>query len=228
MKKINKGFTLAEVLFALAIIGIVATMTLPSIQASFLKQQVATGLAKAINTLENANALALQENNAKDLETLGATTHDKYLDLLQDHIYGVKLGGTISYTTPTGSSFNTYYNLSTKDGILFSRKSTSTSTKNVSNSALPRMYSGKYYDIYVDTNGAKKPNVQGKDLYTLWVDTKGSVIPAGGDLYEMYEGGSVYTWRNKCKRENWGNSTLFNSWYCAGSIVDNGYKVIHF
>ena len=52
MKK--NGFTLAEVLITLAIIGVVATMTLPALMTNTQEQQAKTGLRKAINTLTEA------------------------------------------------------------------------------------------------------------------------------------------------------------------------------
>lgn len=52
MKK--NGFTLAEVLITLAIIGVVATMTLPALMTNTQEQQARTGLKKGINTLTEA------------------------------------------------------------------------------------------------------------------------------------------------------------------------------
>lgn len=52
MKK--NGFTLAEVLITLAIIGVVATMTLPALMNNTAEQQYKTGLKKGINTLTEA------------------------------------------------------------------------------------------------------------------------------------------------------------------------------
>ena len=49
MKK--NGFTLAEVLITLAIIGVVATLTLPSLIANTQEQQAVTAFKKAMNTL---------------------------------------------------------------------------------------------------------------------------------------------------------------------------------
>ena len=227
MKKINKGFTLAEVLFALAIIGIVAAMTLPSIQASFFKQQVATGLAKAINTLENANALALQENNAKDLREL--TTSSSYYDIISKHIKSSSITSIKLYTTPlyppSGGTLTTIASSSpsfkTNDNITFIQPSLTLGTS--TNSNLSKQYSGKYYVIYVDVNGNNKPpNYYGKDLYQLYVDTKGRVIPSGGMEYRNYTN-TTYGWETNCKL-----TTGYDPWSCAGSIVDNGYKVIHF
>ena len=52
MKK--TGFTLAEVLITLAIIGVVATMTLPALMNNTQEQQAKTGLKKGLNTLTEA------------------------------------------------------------------------------------------------------------------------------------------------------------------------------
>lgn len=48
------GFTLAEVLITLAIIGVVATMTLPALMTNTAEQQAKTGLKKGINVLTEA------------------------------------------------------------------------------------------------------------------------------------------------------------------------------
>lgn len=52
MKK--QGFTLAEVLITLTIIGVIATMTLPALMTNTQEQQAKTGLKKGINTLTEA------------------------------------------------------------------------------------------------------------------------------------------------------------------------------
>ena len=49
MKK--AGFTLAEVLITLTIIGVVAMMTLPALMTNVQEQQAVTGLKKGVNTL---------------------------------------------------------------------------------------------------------------------------------------------------------------------------------
>ena len=52
MKK--NGFTLAEVLITLAIIGVVATLTLPALMTNTQEQQARAALKKGINTLTEA------------------------------------------------------------------------------------------------------------------------------------------------------------------------------
>lgn len=50
----KKAFTLAEVLITLAIIGIVAAITIPSVIANYQQQEFKTGLRKAVSVLNEA------------------------------------------------------------------------------------------------------------------------------------------------------------------------------
>ena len=55
MKK--NGFTLAEVLITLTIIGVVAVLTLPALMANTAEQQARTALKKMTNTFTQAAAM---------------------------------------------------------------------------------------------------------------------------------------------------------------------------
>ena len=61
----KRGFTLAEVLITLLIIGVVAALTIPSVIANAQQQEFKTGLKKAVNVLNEA----IQVNIAQDGET---------------------------------------------------------------------------------------------------------------------------------------------------------------
>ena len=60
MKK--KGFTLAEVLITLTVIGIVAAITLPSLTTNVQKAQTGSTLAKAINSLESFPSVLIEND----------------------------------------------------------------------------------------------------------------------------------------------------------------------
>ena len=57
-----KGFTLAEVLITLAVIGIIAAITIPSLLANHQKRTLETQFAKAYRTLSTAVQLAVAEH----------------------------------------------------------------------------------------------------------------------------------------------------------------------
>lgn len=50
-----KGFTLAEVLITLGIIGVVAALTAPALVQNAGTAKIGPTLAKVVSTLENAN-----------------------------------------------------------------------------------------------------------------------------------------------------------------------------
>ena len=54
MKRFKKGFTLAEVLITLAIIGVVAAISIPSVISNTQQQEFKTGLRKAVSVLNSA------------------------------------------------------------------------------------------------------------------------------------------------------------------------------
>ncbi|MBR1776193.1 prepilin-type N-terminal cleavage/methylation domain-containing protein [bacterium] len=77
MKKF--GFTLAEVLITLGIVGVVAALTTPALYHNAGLAQVGPKLAKVKSTIENANKMMLQENEVGMLSTL-------FMDLYYDFI----------------------------------------------------------------------------------------------------------------------------------------------
>ncbi|MDO5436773.1 MAG: type II secretion system protein [bacterium] len=65
MEHFKKGFTLAEVLITLAIIGVVAAVSIPSVISNSQQQEFKTGLRKAVSVLNSAITM----NMALDGET---------------------------------------------------------------------------------------------------------------------------------------------------------------
>ena len=61
-RKVQVGFTLAEVLITLGIIGVVAAMTIPTLMTNYQKKSTATQLKKTYATISNAVRLSEEEN----------------------------------------------------------------------------------------------------------------------------------------------------------------------
>lgn len=209
MKK--TGFTLAEVLVTLSIIGVVAATTLPSINSNVQKAQIGPILAKAINTLENANRMALQEYETSNLATaakcikeeLGNATPSEaggnYLDIMYKYVSG-------SHSGTSGSEFRS------KDGIIYDLADNTVT----GSSTLTNKYSNKAYQIEIDINGNKKPNAGGEDRFNVLVDQAGTVIPVGGQEYARYKNTDTTSCTSDSKSAN-----------CTGNIADNGWKVLY-
>ncbi|MDO5436682.1 MAG: type II secretion system protein [bacterium] len=114
----QKAFTLAEVLITLAIIGVVAAVSIPSVISNSQQQEFKTGLRKAVSVLNSAITM----NMALD----GETPYDnanlfgylmKHMSIIEsttrlDKKYAILLSG--SYTGTAGNS--AFY---TTDGMRF-------------------------------------------------------------------------------------------------------------
>ncbi len=85
-KKIS-AFNLTEILLALAIIGVVAAITIPTVIGNYQQTQYKTGLRKAINVLNDSITLSLSQDGDTPLEN-----HDLF-NFLQKNISVIKTFG---------------------------------------------------------------------------------------------------------------------------------------
>ena len=168
MKK--NGFTLAEVLITLAIIGVVATMTLPALMTNTQEQQAKTGLKKAINTLtEAAQMNQALENWAYDMaieanNSAGITTDTELNAMNFDSLIGNRL--SIDYSKGTalpsnlGSSalLSGYTAVYLKDGsAIYYKPNEAKATDDNRVQQDDGLALG--YTILFDTNGVTGPNI---------------------------------------------------------------------
>lgn len=161
MKK--NGFTLAEVLITLAIIGVVATMTLPALMTNTAEQQAKSALKKCINTLTEAG----QMTQALDGYDYGSTSTTDTSENAQS-VFGIlsrraaidwsKTGtgtGLAGHTNFVGESNYTLY---FRDGtaLTFNKTKTGIGTdeKVIGTDGLPRGIPALF-----DMNGTKGPNM---------------------------------------------------------------------
>ncbi len=221
MKRLIAGFTLAEILITLGIIGVVARVTLPALMANVSSKEITTSLAKSINSLEVGNKTLLASTNARNLSSLvsgGNFNTNNYLTLLSNSMNGTlrtNVTAAIDGADPNGLTTFT-----TKDGIMFTSTTDSMGLRGpveVSPSGqaasshkdlvISRSYSSKYSgqstSVLVDINGKSSPNKLGTDQFVLYVDSKGAVIPYGGIEYSQYA-------------LDWYGSTVNSSSYCTG------------
>lgn len=223
----NKGFTLAEVLLTLGIIGVVASLTLPSLNKNVQGTKAAPALMKSINTLQNALSLGMAQ---KGLRNLNSYTYVKDifeengpLYTTMDFYDPVKVEGKYyEFDSSPGPAQLNHKLLvyTTKDGIDFLLLNEG--EMRVNYQINQKMYGGQSFLLYVDIDGYKKGvNTLGVDTFLFLVDSKGIVIPYGGYEWAKYTGLNVL-WKTRCNSEK---VTLGAA--CTGSIVDNGGKVIY-
>ena len=169
--RLSKGFTLAEVLITLGIVGVVAAISLPTLQSNVQKQKVGPSLRKFMNTMENAN-LRLMEDADVDMITDATTSPSTYANLLTKYISATATnsGSSINKFDGSAGSYETNATLTMTSGE-------SVAVSPIGSGALSSVVATLYYDLNGATNA---PNRLGKDIFAFRLTNKGTVIPAGG------------------------------------------------
>lgn len=240
MNKKVSAFTLAEVLITLGIIGIVAAMTIPTLQANNNKQEYVTRLKKAYTIFNQA---VMQMSNDMgcpgDLRCTGLFIYNsgeinqatqrvgdelvKYFKVVQNcQLLGgcfstkvcSKFDGTVcgDWSTPGG-----YYRFITADSMTFAIGLWSTSGELVDSCQ-------NFYPIdvcavvYIDVNGPSKgPNYEGRDIFRFGLTRQAPLLyPYGGKDLEPR---SEILPPIPCTEENKEGS------YCAARVMEEGWQM---
>ena len=157
------GFTLAEVLITLGIIGVVAAMTMPTLMNSTQGAQYKAAYKKALSALSQAVTLnvALDEWNFADLD------NDTYkLDEMLTSRMNVVRTETCALTDAKGKTYkpsnslgeeitvgDTNTTLFFNDGIMFSYETSKATKCTKADGATAKECTG-----FIDVNGLKAPN----------------------------------------------------------------------
>ena len=178
----KKGFTLAEVLITLAIIGVVAALTIPSVIIKNQKQELYTRFIRLYSDLSRLLPVMINERGStsnwtqEDCESIASN----YMKASKICEAGRDCFAAIYSLTPNGNHDNfptrAYNNLPSFElstgaviNIKFQRELTNTETP-----------VGCY--IIIDTNGKKGPNAAGRDYFEFYfVNNKLSVNMSGNN-----------------------------------------------
>ena len=200
MKKL--GFTLAEVLITLVIIGVIAAMTVPTLMNNTNAQEFRSALKKAISGANQALTLnyALEGLSANDYKT-GKDLVTEVFKKRMSIIEGEKVFTTNNCAGASGDTVFT-----TADGVIFcvassysSAQSDDQGTVCDSYNQTPCTASATEANLWIDVNGAKKPNQATKssnrprDIYQAHIYAQ-KVVPFGTPTQEvMFDKGTSGT-----------------------------------
>ena len=185
--KNKKGFTLAEVLITLGIIGVVAALTIPTLIANHREKETVVRLKKAYSTLSNAYIGVL--NDYGDPTTWDVESWDDIIIMFSKYIRNVKVcddetKGCFSSVIRKdllnndvdgmgGASSGAGSALIMSDGMV-AGVGAQTSLAN----ALTCNSLNYCFHFAVDINGDKGPNRWGVDTFTFHVG-KDRILPRG-------------------------------------------------
>lgn len=233
----KRGFSLAEVLITLGVIGVIVAITMPTLINNYKKHEIETKFTQTYNLLSNSLRMASAEYG--DLVGIVvSSTNSEIIDntnkYLLKHVKTIKGGKytlqDLGYKTPI------YY----QDGKKIQHALTATSTKYVLiNGAVitsvigsKGTHEGKtlhtIYNYFVDLNGPKGPNTIGRDVFIyMWTPHAGIDIINTG-LYGYTVDDTLSIVKSKLFYEHkdmLDNCKTNGGTQCGALIEENGWKI---
>ena len=195
--KFKQGFTLAEVLITLVIIGIIAAITVPVLQASFDERDRAAKVKKVYSMYAQAFTFARAEGadmEFQEVDKSQAAMNAWYDEFMRPRVITTKM----CYDSPgCWNPGNTYYYNGQKvqdnragigigNQIITAKLNDGTSVnmdmwsnQNMIKNQFGIDPKGKAVMIvYFDINGEKKPNKVGRDVFVMAYNAEMGLVPA--------------------------------------------------
>lgn len=213
----QNAFTLAEVLITIGIIGVVAAMTLPSLNQRLKDQKNISTLKKTYSVLQQATNMVISEHEGPeywwiedDVEEPVRTIYEYYKPYFNTMRmcpntagcwgYPTKyLNGTVYWSGHNRSWYQYTYTLTDGVSILIDIYD----TQNARQFGLDVDYPCPV--LWVDINSQKLPNQIGRDIFAFVITHKG-LQPAGLDDY------------SNCNKNGTG-------WSCVARIIKDGWTI---
>ncbi len=231
----NFAFTLAEVLITLAIIGIVAAITIPSLVQKYQEKARVTALKKFYATITQAVQMAIIEHGTPDMWGISREHPEVMLTTIFPYIKHAKYcndGNSKCHTADklymrngdlanvgNGSSSGVFNGgegsgragMQLADGMIVGIFANMTAQGACSISLGTGNLTNICGEYIVDINGSSKPNTYGKDLFIFNLTKSGTVVPVGARNYTS----TGYNFENSCL------SDTGYGWGCAAWVIEN-------
>lgn len=224
MKRI-KAFSLTELLIALSVIGVVASLTISIVSTSYKKSTYVAGLKEISKTLSDTANLIASENNGS-LSGVFLNSNEmmnkfaEYIHPLKKCYVGVEIDGCwhdegSDFTMLDGTAGTAYDpewagRIAIKNGMLLAfilQDNNCTDSRIKINGV-----DSNCGEILVDVNGYEKPNKMGRDIFSLGIHKYGMYFTGEQDT----NSDNIYS----C------SSTEFNGGWsgagCSGKIIKEG------
>ncbi len=219
----RRGFTLAEVLVTLGIIGVVSAMTVPTLMQNYQRKSYVTQLHKVYNEITQAALQYQNDKNALNLKEAGLISQDAANYFMTNYFKVVNTCDNLS-----GCFADSYKKLSGVDAGI----GDSNSYVIASGAAIRPTYNAKGDSIIsflVDINGKQGPNVAGRDLFIMCLYNNGIVDDAN---YNIDDDGNTIDFPGaptKDEREelftSQCNSSSFGISGCLGKILNDNWEM---
>lgn len=188
---VNMGFTLAEALIVLGVIGIVSAMTIPTIIQNYREKVLVNKLKESYSIFSQAYKLAVNEYDSPESWDIGFfASHDGAVKVYNYFKPFLKLGQDCngeygcfakSYKTFSGEQygFAPYNHSMYARGVLLNGAAFAFASAGSGCTTYSETQYGDYCAmLYIDVNGYDLPNIAGID-YFGFIITPESVVPLG-------------------------------------------------
>jgi len=219
------GFTLAEVLITLVIIGIIAAITVPTLISKYQKEQTVTKLKKAYSTLAQTTNRAIADYGPMLNWEIGpGNTDDNSTKFVKKYItpYMNILKETKSQNE--GNWNNKYYFLNNTPHTYSNSYTRFYLNDGTSMTAYTQADSDntKRCWIDIDINGDKKPNKYGKDIFCfIYVINEGNSL-RNGKIVSVGQGANriqlLSDSSDMCNKKQ-------NGTRCAALLIQDGWQI---
>ena len=177
MKKFKTGFTLAEVLITLSIIGIIAAIVMPGVISSYQYKTVGVKLGKFISTTENASrAYVVQNDSFKTNEDVMGFVNESFLfkelDGTQDEDLAKQMLGVEDI-----SDYPTYYTLDTTEMTDYPDKWTQEGLKGILKDNTSIVINMVPYEEFTNHKGIVNQDKVGWPVFNINIDPKANGLP---------------------------------------------------
>ena len=219
-KNRKSAFTLAEALITIAIIGIVAALTIPNLVKNYQKYQTEVKLKKTYNILSKALQSSVFDNGYVESWTYsnGLDFGQKYIGkYLRVEKYCTDNTGICNFNKTSLNGIKNVYNSSHYPGLSYLQTI-------VLDDGTQLNFARSWHDLalFVDLNGIKGPNIVGKDVFEFEISTSDDKILSPRytlfkTVNEAISGSGSYK-GSACNKSGVGMS-------CARAIMLNSWKI---
>ncbi|HIS36406.1 TPA: prepilin-type N-terminal cleavage/methylation domain-containing protein [Candidatus Scatousia excrementigallinarum] len=228
IRNTTNGFTLAEVLITLGIIGMVAAMTLPTLVNKYQKRTYITGLQKFYTQISQVMLSIKQQTSCEDMSCMGfdGTLDTKWVEnakkLFKENYQILKF----CYGSTTCEYEAFFVNGSSSGKIFTANEFAFKTSDGFIIKIMP--WSENWSSLTVDVNGPKRPNTIGRDIHLFRINKNGEVHPYYGYKYAQTQDGSFNPnlyWKTNPNLCNPQSTTSNGSYGCTARIIEEGWEM---
>jgi len=216
----RKGFTLAEILITLTVIGVVAALTIPTLLQNTNQAELKTAWKRNFAEINQATMQIANESGGS--LTNAFADSNAMVNAYASHLNYITKCYSNDVYTPLGSACwhadNSWYHLSGR------KNEENWGAKLVINNGSLLQFNAVFPDCtwgispkhdacgygIIDVNGFKSPNMIGKDIFSFYITKPGVILPLGA------QGGHVDNLDNIC---NLSINPSSKGWACSADYL---------